>query len=89
LQNWLSQIKDLPTYIRLSRRLDKARLGNLGDVKSLSGGLYEMREHFGAGWRMYFVKQENLIILMLGAGDKSTQAADIKNIRQIIKRLEE
>ena len=48
-----------------------------------------MREHFGAGWRMYFVKQENLIILMLGAGDKSTQAADIKNIRQIIKRLEE
>ena len=87
--NWLSQIKDLSTYIRLSRRLDKARLGNLGDVKSLSGGLYEMREHFGAGWRMYFVKQENLIILMLGAGDKSTQPADIKNIRQIIKRLEE
>ena len=43
---WIAGIKDKITRIRLARRLDKAQRGSLGDVKSLGGGLFEMREHF-------------------------------------------
>ena len=45
-REWLGSLKDLPTRIRLARRLDRARLGNLGDVKALTDGVYEMREKF-------------------------------------------
>lgn len=46
---WLDRIKDRITRLRLSRRLDKAQRGNLGDVKPVGEGLFEMREHFGPG----------------------------------------
>ncbi len=52
---WLDGLKDRMTRIRLNRRLDRALLGNLGDVKPVGDGVFEMREHFGAGWRMYYV----------------------------------
>jgi putative addiction module killer protein len=45
------------TRLRLARRLDKAARGNLGDTKALGNSLYEMREYFGPGWRMYYVKR--------------------------------
>ena len=48
-----------------------------------------MREHFGPGWRMYYVKRGRVIIVMLGGGDKSTQAADIKAVKTMLKILEE
>jgi putative addiction module killer protein len=86
---WLGSVKDLPTRIRLVRRLDKARLGNLGDVKALADGLYEMREKFGPGWRMYYVVRGKTIIVMLGGGDKSSQANDIKAAKKLAKLLED
>ena len=43
------------TQIRLERRLDKAKRGLLGDVEPVGEGVFEMREHFGPGWRMYYV----------------------------------
>ena len=50
---------------------------NLGDVKPVGGGVYEMHEHFGPGWRMYYARRGEVVVLMLGGGVKSTQAADI------------
>jgi putative addiction module killer protein len=75
--HWLHSIKDKPTRIRLLRRLDKVNQGNLGNVKPVGEGVYEMREHFGAGWRMYYVQHGAVLLLMLGGGDKATQNADI------------
>ena len=49
---WLCGLKDGLT----KRRLERAQLGNLGDVKPVGDGVYEMREHFGPGWRMYYVQ---------------------------------
>ena len=43
---WLNGLKDRQTRIRLGRRLEKAKAGNLGDIKPVGGGVYEMREHF-------------------------------------------
>jgi putative addiction module killer protein len=86
---WLDNLKDLPTRIRLARRLDRARLGNLGDVKALTDSVYEMREKFGPGWRMYYVLKGKTIIVMLGGGDKSSQASDIKAAKKLAKLLED
>ena len=75
--DWLGAIKDRSAQVRLMKRLRKAQLGNLGDVKSVGNGVWEMREFFGPGWRMYYVQRGELLIIMLGGGDKSTQSADI------------
>jgi len=74
---WLSGIKDVKVKGRLVARLRKAQLGNLGDVKPVGEGVYEMREHFGPGWRIYYTHRGKKIILLLGGGRKSTQKADI------------
>jgi len=85
--NWLLGLKDRPTKIRLLRRLDKAKQGLLGDVKHVGEGVYEMREFFGPGWRMYYIYKGNSIILMIGGGDKSTQSKDIKRAIELSRNL--
>ena len=85
---WLNSLKDNVTRIRLARRLDKAHQGNLGDTKPVGSGVIEMREHFGAGWRMYFVQYGDVLIVMLGGGSKSDQATDIANAIILAQQLE-
>lgn len=86
---WLNGIKDRTTRLRLARRLDKAQRGNLGDIKSVGHGVFEMREFFGSGWRMYYIERGNILIVMLGGGDKSTQVADIAIALERAARLED
>lgn len=86
---WLDSIRDGMTKRRLVRRLEKAQLGNLGDVKPVGHGVHEMREHFGPGWRMYYVKRGKVLIVMLGGGDKSTQTADVARATKLAAMLEE
>ena len=83
--DWLDNLKDMPTRVRLARRLGKARRGNLGDIKSVGDGVFEMREFFGSGWRMYYVERTNSLVVMLGGGDKSSQARDIELAKKIAK----
>jgi putative addiction module killer protein len=85
---WLDTIKDKLTVMRLRKRLRKVTLGNLGDVKSVGQGVFEMREFFGPGWRMYYVQQGDVLIVMIGGGEKSTQQADIASAIAISKTLE-
>ena len=86
---WLSAIKDRMTRRRLGRRLEKAQRGSLGDVKPVGAGVWEMREFFGPGWRMYYVQRGAVLIVMLGGGDKSTQAADIARAIALAGTLED
>jgi putative addiction module killer protein len=86
---WLNGLKDRITRIRLSRRLDKAQRGNLGDVKPVGEGIFEMREHFGPGWRMYYTKRGEILIVMLGGGEKSSQESDIAKAKQRETALED
>jgi|SRR5690625_2436396 len=88
-ERWIRALKDGVTRIRLARRLDKAQRGNLGDVKPVGEGVSEMREHFGPGWRMYYVQRGDVLIVMLGGGDKSTQQADIKRAIALANTLQE
>ena len=86
---WLAEIKDAQTRIRLNKRLDKAQRGLLGDVAPVGEGVSEMREFFGPGWRMYYVLRGDVLIVMLGGGDKSTQQADIARAIALAKTLED
>ena len=86
---WLVGIKDGLTKRRLARRLEKAQQGNLGDVKPIGDGVFEMREFFGPGWRMYYVQRGTVLIVMLGGGDKSTQDVDIAAAKHLATTIEE
>ena len=77
------------TRQRLIKRLRKAQLGNLGDVEKAGEGVFEMREHFGPGWRLYYIQHGELLIVMLGGGYKSTQQADIRRAIALVKTLED
>lgn len=85
---WLDGLKDRPTRVRLVRRLDKAARGLLGDVQPVGQGVFEMREHFGPGWRMYYVQRGATLIVMLGGGEKSTQQADIATAQALAINIE-
>ena len=77
------------TKLCLVKRLRKAMLGNLGNVKPVGDGVFEMREHFGPGWRMYYIQRGSVLIVMLGGGDKSTHTADIAKTVKLAARIEE
>ena len=86
--HWVDGLRDMPTRIRLRRRLGKAARGNLGDVKPVGHGVWEMREFFGPGWRLYYMRQGSTIIVMLGGGDKSTQERDIERAQAMALELQ-
>ena len=88
---WLKTIRDPLTRGRLLARLRRASLGNLGDIAPIkdASGIWEMREHFGAGWRMYYLKRGSVVILMLGGGYKATQNADIKKVKRLLLTMED
>jgi putative addiction module killer protein len=86
---WLFGLEDGLTHRRLARRLEKAQNGNLGDVKPVGHGVFEMREHFGTGWRMYYIKRGAVLIVMLGGGDKSSQSADVAKAVKLAATIEE
>ena len=71
------------------RRLEKAQRGLLGDVSSVGGGVYEMREFFGPGWRLYYYQRGETLIIMLGGGDKASQSKDIEMAKSLAATLDE
>ena len=76
-KRWLSSIKDTKTRARIVGRINRLIDGLPGDVKPVGRGLSELRLHFGAGYRVYYYQDQNVLILLLNGGDKSTQEKDI------------
>lgn len=73
---WLLRLRDIGGRARILARLARVRAGNLGDTKFFDG-IGELRVDTGPGYRLYFVKRGNRVIVMLCGGDKSTQSKDI------------
>lgn len=86
--DWLGGLKDGKSRMRLIRRLQKVEQGNFGDIKPVGDGVWEMREFFGGGFRMYYIQKGSTIIVMLGGGDKSTQKQDIIKAIELSKTVE-
>lgn len=68
----------------VTTRLNRLRIDNFGDCKPVKGsrGVYELRIHFGPGYRIYFGKAGKTIVLLLCGGDKSTQRKDMKKAQE-------
>lgn len=75
---WLNALKDTKARAKIRVRLDRLKLGNLGDCRSVGAGVFELRVDFGPGYRVYFGQVGTQIVVLLWGGDKSTQDADIK-----------
>ncbi len=84
---WHSAVRDLRAKVAIARRIDRASTGNLGDTKTVGGGVSEMRVDVGAGYRLYFTMRGGVIIVLLVGGDKSTQAADIRQAKIMAKEV--
>ncbi|MBD3183410.1 type II toxin-antitoxin system RelE/ParE family toxin [Candidatus Poribacteria bacterium] len=88
-EDWLDSLKDKKTQALVLERLNRIRLGNPGDCKHLDKGLYELRVHYGPGYRIYFGDLDGVIVILLCGGTKSSQNRDIKRAREYWQELKE
>lgn len=74
---WLYKIKDRTIRVRIRTRLDRLILGNFGDCKPIGSGVFELRFHFGSGYRVYYGLDGLILVVLLLGGDKRSQGRDI------------
>ena len=84
---WLDELTDESAIINIIARIERAKLGNFGDHKSVGDGIYEMRISKGKGYRLYYARKGNITYLLLIGGDKSTQNQDIKQAKLLWNEL--
>jgi putative addiction module killer protein len=77
-RTWRMNLKDQRARAAIASRLDRLTFGHTGDAKPIEKGVSELRIHHGPGYRVYFQRRGNTIIILLCGGDKGTQARDIK-----------
>ncbi|MDD3436677.1 MAG: type II toxin-antitoxin system RelE/ParE family toxin [Candidatus Gastranaerophilales bacterium] len=82
---WLETLKDKKIQICILERIRRLSSGQYGDYKKLDNELCELRLKFGAGYRVYFSEINNVILLLICGGDKSTQKRDIKKAKEYLK----
>jgi putative addiction module killer protein len=77
-KNWLVGLRDLQARARIRTRLNRVSLGNLGDYESIGDGVFELRIFYGPGYRVYYSRERDNVILLLLGGIKDTQKRDIR-----------
>ena len=84
---WLRELRDAHARIRIVTRIRRLELGNPGDVKPVGDGASEMRINYGPGYRVYFTRVGDAIVILLCGGDKSSQSRDIAQAKQLAKEI--
>ncbi len=84
---WLDGLHDIRARARILVRIERLTAGNPGDVKSVGEGVSELRIDYGPGYRVYYKKQGQKVVILLAGGDKSTQAKDIKTALRLARNL--
>ena len=85
--DWLDNLRNRTAVLRIAARIDRVEQGNLGDTKSITNEISELRFFFGSGYRVYYTIKEKVIILLLNGGDKSSQKKDIKLAKNILDQI--
>lgn len=87
-QDWLDALTDRRAQVRIAARLRLVEAGTLGDWKPVGASVSEIRIDVGPGYRLYFTRRGDVVIIMLCGGDKSGQKRDIKRAQRIANELE-
>lgn len=88
-EKWFRKLKDIRAKARILVRIKKAEMGNLGDHRPVGQKISEMKIDYGPGYRLYFTKKKDVIILLLTGGDKSSQSRDIEKAQKILVEIGE
>lgn len=84
---WFAGLRDGRAQSRIATRIVRIEAGNLGDCRSVGGGVSELRVDAGPGYRLYLtIRQQELVILLCG-GDKGSQGRDVERARRLAKEL--
>ena len=86
---WLDDLRDIQARARVQARIERLAAGNPGDVEPVGEGVSELRINYGPGYRVYFKKRGQELIILLAGGDKSTQGKDIKTALHLARNLSE
>lgn len=86
---WLSGLRDRQARVRIQIRLDRLQLGLAGDAKPVGSGVWELRVDYGPGYRVYFIRRQTDLIILLAGGDKRTQSQDIRIAIELAENLPE
>ena len=87
--DWFAGLVDKQHRARLAARIDRMSDGNFGDVRPVGEGVSEMRVHAGPGFRIYFVRRGNALVILLCGGDKSSQSKDFKRALMLARQIED
>ena len=82
---WVTSLEDLRAAGIIRARINRIRLGNFGDCRSVGNGVEELRVDFGPGYRVYFGRQSSLVVVLLCGGSKRTQTRDVANAQRYWK----
>ena len=82
---WLADL-DTMMRARIAARIRRVEFGNFGDWKPVGGGVNELRLDFGPGYRVYFARRGNALVILLAGGHKGTQTADIRRAKEILSQ---
>jgi len=86
-EEWFDGLRDRQARARIDVRLRRLSLGNPGDVKPVGEGVSELRIDYGPGYRVYFIRQGQSVVVLLAGGDKRTQAADVARAIELAHHL--
>ena len=84
---WLDGLQDIIARARILVRIERLAAGNPGDVRPVGEGVSEMRIDYGPGYRVYFKKIGQKVVILLAGGDKKSQAKDIKTALRLSRNL--
>ena len=87
--DWLAGLRDLQARARIARRIYRLADRNPGDVKPVGEGVSELRIDLGPGYRVYFIRNGDVVIILLCGGDKASQSRDIAKARKLARALKE
>lgn len=86
---WFAALRDATAKARIAVRIRRLSLGNPGDVRPVGEGLSELRIDHGPGYRVYFVRRGDVVVVLLCGGDKRTQERDIAEAKAMARDLED
>ena len=84
---WLDGLRDIRARARVQARVERLAMGNAGDVKPVGAGVSALRVDYGPGYRVYFTRRGDQIVILLAGGSKRTQDSDIKTALNLARNL--